>query len=190
MKIKILAGILVFLIVLNLVTIGSYVYFRWMAPQRPPMMMPPMMREHWMRHHPRFTPEQREKMRELHQQFLEEIAGDREAIFTLRREILEMLKQDTVDTALLARKLDSISIYRGRIERKGLEMLYRTRHILPFAQRQEFYRMLERVGGFYWHRPGMHAPRFPSEPIPPEPNLNDTFPNKPFHQPKPQRRMP
>ena len=189
MKIKILVGVLVFLIVLNLVTIGSYVYFRWMAPPPVPDISA-MMREHFRQHHPRLAPEQRQRLRDLHRKFLTETANDREAILNLRRQIFNMLVAEKLDTVLLRQKLDSINWYRQRIEEKGLRMLILSRHVLTPPQRTEFYRMLEQLAGFMVHRPYFRDRRYPSRPAPPDLERKQPIPDKPFREPKPQRRMP
>jgi Spy/CpxP family protein refolding chaperone len=191
MKIKILVGVLVFLIVLNLVTIGSYVYFRWMAPPPPSAPdIPAMMREHFRRHHPRLEPEQRQQLRNLHRKFMSETASDREAILNLRRQIFKMLTAEQLDTVLLRQKMDSINWYRQRIEEKGLRMLILSRHVLTPPQRMEFYRMLEQLAGFMMHRPYLRERKFPARVGPPDSEMKQPIPDKPFREPKPQRRMP
>lgn len=157
MKIKILVGILVFLILLNLATVGTFVYFQWIHAPRVPAA-PPFLGEARQHHHPpRLTPEQREELRELQTIFREKTRNDRAELIRLRHEIFRMLISDHLDSAALQTKLDSISLYRRHVETQAIRMLEQAKTFLNPEQRAVFFRMMENLGGF---SPGRRFDRY------------------------------
>jgi uncharacterized membrane protein len=158
MKIKILVGVLVVLIVLNLATVGSYVYLRWVKP--PFREFPGFERPEMPRMHPRMRldSKQREKMQGMRMKFFESVQPDQKRIGELRNEIFEMIQQDNVDTTAIDRKLGEIADLHKKIEMKAIEMLVRSRTFLSPQQFEFLYRMLDARPGGERPEPGMRRP--------------------------------
>ncbi len=163
MKIKILVGILVFLIVLNLVVLGHYIYYqilepsRALTPSRSEMMKMPKHRLH-------LDKEQRIQMLKLRQRFRGEIEPLRLQIVRLRGEIAEQLTNNRVDWEKIDRNLQEIGRLQAEIEKKAIVMLLETRQFLKADQIKIIYR---------WMTSSMQRHHMPHRPMPPKPPVNE-----------------
>ncbi len=168
MKLKILIGALIFLIVVNLATLGSYIYFRIQhAP--PPLMerFPPFRGgpPHWEEHPDvrlNLTPEQRHQLRSLILEFQEE---SRELRFKKMRDeekLMELLQADTLDTKVIEQTIHQISEDQFEIRRIAIRKLVKARTFLTPNQQKRFYLSLIRGRGRHHPPPGMGMP-FPEQ---------------------------
>ncbi len=141
MKIKILVAVLVFLIVLNLVVLGHYIYYQILEPSRltyrphAEMMRMPQTRLH-------LDKEQRKRMLELRRKFQAESEPLRLEIIRLRGEIAEQLTAERVDWEKIDRNLQEIGRLQAEIEKKALHMLLNTRQFLKPDQIGIIYRWM------------------------------------------------
>ena len=145
MKIKVLIGTLVFLIVINLATIGSFLYYQWQNPaERPfpprPGMQPPRELE--------LDKAQRRQMRDLFLQFKTETEPLQNQIRDLENEIFSMLQEDAPDSGLINEKLQKIAALRLEVSKKIIDKFYDTREFLSPRQQKHFFNALmkERAG--------------------------------------------
>src|SRR3989338_9958956 len=115
MKAKILVGVLLFLIAVNIATLGTYLYQRFTDgqgqsfPFGPPEERPgpPFGRQE----HPmmQLAPEQREKMMELMSGFREETSELRQEIMKLESTTFELLQGDAVPVEKVDNNLRRLS---------------------------------------------------------------------------------
>lgn len=144
MKLKILIGLLIFLIVVNLATIGSYIYFRTddggdrIIPrfgdgfpskfQKPP--------------HLNLDREQMHQLLELRMGFERDTRELSEQIRKLREDIFQMLKNDPVSLEEIEQKLQEISRLRMQIDKAAINKLIEAQEYLTPVQRDHFLRFL------------------------------------------------
>lgn len=146
MRLKILIGVLLFLIVVNIATIGSYIYFRVQDngdrrndrfdlpgdfPRR--FSRPP---------HLDLTPEQMQQLLELRMSFAEATKGLSLEIAKSRGEIYELLKRDSVSWTSIEEKLQQIANLRIQIEKVAIKKLIEAQDYLSSEQREHLFRFL------------------------------------------------
>ena len=146
MKTKVLVGILLFLIVVNLSTIGVVVYhtLRGGPPQvegipfeggRPPGMMggEPMMS---------MQPEVRERMHALMMGFREDVKDTQQKIFVLEDSTVAMLKNDPPPMDRINENLKKLSDLRLSINQKAVHNLLQAKSFLNQEQQEMFFRAI------------------------------------------------
>jgi hypothetical protein len=146
MKTKVLVGILLFLIVVNLSTIGVFVFHVLRGPKeaelmsleggRPAGMMAPeapMMR---------LQPEVRERMRKLMVSFREDTRDLQQKIFMLEDTTVALLKNDPPPMGRISDNLRQISDLRLLINQKAIHNLIQARSFLPPGQQDMFFRAI------------------------------------------------
>jgi uncharacterized membrane protein len=157
-KIKLLIGILVALIVLNLATIGSFVYMRWRAPERGLAALAPRPeREHAAPHadrrgpHGRFRPsgDERRQLIGLLKEFKTETEVIRQKIFEDEKEVFDLMQRGTVPRATVDSLLEEISKSRLEMRRMAVDKLIESKaHLSPIQQQRFFDSILQtRPGG-------------------------------------------
>jgi len=164
MKIKILVGILVILIVVNLAALGSFLYMQW---RNPPLPEFPRMGQG-----PRFElnldKSQRQQLRALLREFRTETKPLNDQIHQLEDEIFELLQEDAADPGGIEDRLKEISALRLEISNRIIAKFYETREFLSPVQQRHFYRSLMQA------RPGVMGPG---------PRFQREHPNPPLHNP-------
>lgn len=166
MKIKVLVGALIFLIIINLATIGSYVYIQ--------------MRHHHAPYGERFQPpfagpplrgmEMGLDRRQRHElmRLLEELGDSTETlrgqVGNIEKEIFDLLQQEPVPTVQIEERMQQIADLRLQMSRRALAMFVKSKQFLTPEQQRHFYRMLINA------RPGMRGRphSFGKGPQPPE----------------------
>ncbi|HCA79390.1 MAG TPA: hypothetical protein DEP53_06605 [Bacteroidetes bacterium] len=147
MKTKVLVGILLFLIVINLSTIGVFVYhlLKPVPPELalgagegvpPPGMMGagmPMMR---------LKPEAREKMHKLMLGFREEIRDYQEQMFALEDSTVALLKNDPPPMSRVNEHLKQIADLRLLIDEKAVHNLLQAKKYLSPDEQEMFFRAI------------------------------------------------
>jgi uncharacterized membrane protein len=156
-KVKILIGVLVFLIVVNLATIGSYVYFR---VQHKPVDVVSNFPGRFPRP-PRLELDeaQRGQLVELRMSFENDTREISDEIAKTREEIYQMLRQDSVPMGSVEEKLRKVAELRIQVEQIAIKKLVEARHYLSPQQVDHLYRFLlmespRRVGPDFKMRPG------------------------------------
>jgi Spy/CpxP family protein refolding chaperone len=147
MKVKVLIGFLIFLIVINLATIGSFLYYQWRKPPEPPVSPGGPGR-----------------------QPLRELNFNRNQRHQLRNLLLEF-KVETEPLNNQIHILENIAELRLEISKKIIDKFYDTRNILTPMQQKHFFNALmnQRPGPmgpgphFRKGRRGLPNPQPPSE---------------------------
>ena len=140
MKLKILIGVLVFLVAVNLATIGSYIYFRF---QHKPAEFVPDFPERFSRPpHLDLDRDQMHQLLELRKGFEEDTRQISEEIANVREEIYQILKQDSIQMDVVEEKLHKVAMLRMEIEKIAITKLVEARHYLSPQQVDHLYRFL------------------------------------------------
>ncbi|MCX6134325.1 MAG: hypothetical protein NTU47_10980 [Ignavibacteriales bacterium] len=147
MKTKVLVGILLFLIVVNLSTIGVFVYHTFQSGSRqpnagpfeggrPPGMMggeSPMMR---------MQPEVRERMHALMMSFREDVKDTEQQILVLEDSTVAMLKNDPAPMDRINENIKKLSDLRLIINEKAVHNLLQAKSFLNSEQQEMFFRAI------------------------------------------------
>jgi Spy/CpxP family protein refolding chaperone len=146
MKTKVLVGILLFLIVVNLSTIGVFVVHMLRGPKEAELMSPeggrpagmmapetPMMR---------LQPEVRERMHKLMMTFREDTRDLQQKIFVLEDTTVALLKNDPPPMGHITDNLKQISDLRLLINQKAIHNLLQAKSFLPPEQQDMFFRAI------------------------------------------------
>lgn len=145
MKLKLLIGILLFLIALNLATIGSFLYSQWKQPNRIAAPLPGPDREDRgarIRRLPPIEQEKRDELRRLLHQLHRETAELRGQIDDLEAEALILLERDPVPRDSLDLIVEQISGLRVEINRRAMDKLIEAKNHLDPHQQRMFFRMI------------------------------------------------
>ncbi len=160
MKLKILVGILVFLIVLNLATIGTFLYIHFTKANPPPAFLAPRMtpesarpmRAPRLRHLP---PEHRERLVGLLEEFRVETSVVRLRMIDLESEAFDLMQLDPVPAARVDSLLREISTTRLEISRIAVRKLIEAKAVLPSEEQRVFFEAILEA------RPAHRPPRGP-----------------------------
>ena len=144
MKTKVLVGVLLFLIVVNLASIGTYLYQRYTSPPdrgmgfQPGEMGGPMFgrRESSMM---QLTDAQRQQMMELFRTFHEETQDLHLKIRSLEDQTFHLLQQESVPMEKVEGNLKQLSDLRLEISRRATHNLIKAKSFLTPGQQQMFY---------------------------------------------------
>jgi uncharacterized membrane protein len=141
MKVKVLVGVLVFLIALNLGTIGSYVYFQLTGNnQRPgfskleefPEPLPPRMELHLNR-------QQRHQLMSVLRNFNEESRPARIQIRELEGEVLGYMQEDPVPLEKVEQNLKKMSDLRLEVTQMAVRKMIDAKQFLTPQQQRRFF---------------------------------------------------
>ncbi len=152
MKLKILIGALIFLIAVNLATIGSYLYLQWRAPRftaAPPEALPPGPEL-------RLDRAQQQQLRMLLRDFKQEVQPLERRVQELEERIFELLQKEPGNREVIEQHLQEISRLRFEISKRMLAKFEETREFLSPVQQKRFYDLLMRA------RPAPPAGRGPA----------------------------
>jgi Spy/CpxP family protein refolding chaperone len=152
MKTRILAGILLFLIIINLATLGTYIYQNLTRPSPDnPALSPPMgsgMR--YGRMHvppPNMTAEQRTKLHAVMEDFRGSCDSLERSAQGLEREIVHLLRSERVDQRQIETRLRAISDIRYKIGVEATKHLLQAKAFLKPDQQEAFFNMFMRMHG-------------------------------------------
>ena len=168
MKVKLLIGVLIALIVLNLATIGSFLYWRWRAPSSD--------RESWAQRAPRdervvprppdrpeppgplrLSREERSQLRALLHDFRSETGDLWEKIHEDEIRLFGLMQRDEIPHAEVDSLLEDISRTRLEIRRLAVEKLIESKEYLSPQQQQRFFDSILQTrpggrSGERWHQ--------------------------------------
>ena len=160
MKTKLLIGILLFLIVVNLATIGTYIYITLTKPPEPffPMGPPGLRGEGFgprgMSPMP-LDEDQRAQLMEIMMDFRSETQGLHDSVMQLEREALELLKEEEPSLEAVDRKLAGIADLRLAMSRAATRKVIEAKSYLTPEQQEFFITMMVR---FQSRAPGGMTP--------------------------------
>lgn len=146
MKLKILIGFLIFLIVVNLATIGSYIYFKVQDRndrREERLDLPGDFPGRFSRPpHLDLTPEQLQQLHEIRMNFAMDTKELSLEIAKSRGELYEILKGDSIYWVKIEEKLQQISDLRMQIEKIAIQKLIEVKDHLSIQQTDHLYRFL------------------------------------------------
>ena len=163
MKLKVLVGALVFLIVLNLATIGTFLYVHFTRPSLPPMADGPAYprrdaiseRRPWLN---RLPSENREALVGLLDEFHSETQDHRTRLHALEGNIFDLMQNDPVPVARVDSLLGDVSRVRFEISRIATRKLIEAKGVLPPEEQRMFFDAILQARpthrGFPGERPG------------------------------------
>ncbi len=151
MKIRILVGVLVLLILVNLGTIGTYLYLHFTHRPEPPALdggpRPPLAA---------LSPEQREKLGDLMEGFRRETRDLNEQARMLEDSTVALLERNPVPDDLVDAQLKQLADLRLEISKKAARKLALAKSFLSADQQQGFFMSVMKA-----------RPAFPGGPPPP-----------------------
>jgi Spy/CpxP family protein refolding chaperone len=162
MKIKILIGILLVLIVINLGTIGTYLYLqlnrtknipRWDQSRRPPFPS-----DH--RSEMNLNKQQRHQLRNLLQEFQRENEDIRNQIWELERTTFDLLQQENIPQNQVDLNLKQLSDYRLKLMTAAVEKMIKAKSFLNPEQQKHFFDFImeSRPAPPFGRKPGAGSP--------------------------------
>ncbi len=160
MKLKILVGVLGFLIVLNLATTGTFLYVHFTRPSKPPMFLAPgegsrgapRAGRPWMH---RLPSEDRDELLGLLREFHGETRELRMKLQSLEDRIFDLMQDDPVRTAAVDSLLTEAASVRLEISRVATRKLIEAKSVLPPEEQRMFFDAILQA------RPGPHMMRGP-----------------------------
>ena len=166
MKVKLLIGILVALIVLNLATIGSFVYMRWRAPNHDLAALAPQPDRDFRPGHGdhrgirgQFRPsgDERRYLMGLLSEFRTQTDGLHQKIYEDENRVFGLMQQEDVPRVEVDSLLEEISKSRLEMQRLAVDKLIESKaHLSPMQQQHFFESILQnRPGGPMgkgWHQ--------------------------------------
>jgi uncharacterized membrane protein len=147
MKIKLLVGGLVFLIVINLVTIGTFLYLQFNKDEQrfkyraqDSLMIPPFL--HPDNRGERLNKEQREKLFGIFEKFRKETKELNEKIKVIQFEIQELLMGEEFNEDKLNQKMQKVAELRLNISRAAVKNIIEAKSFLTPEQIEHFVRAI------------------------------------------------
>lgn len=133
MKPKILIGILLFLIVVNVATIGSFFYFR--MQHRPPLDERAPLGA-------LLSTEKRERLHTLMRGFQEEIHPIRQELQVNEKELYQLLISESPDREMIDQKMNDISRLREEIAQKAIDRMLVAKEFMSEKEQKIFFQHL------------------------------------------------
>jgi Spy/CpxP family protein refolding chaperone len=168
MKIKILIGILILLIAINLGTLGSYLYVQFVKGDRAPDFerspRPPFARPD--RSEMRLDREQREKLRDLLGEIYRESMPLRKKLWDVEKHTFELLQQDPAPMEDIDKNLKEIADLRLGMIRIAISKMQKAKTFLTPEQQEHFFKAIMMA------RPGFGEPGRNMPPGPPHPDFD------------------
>jgi uncharacterized membrane protein len=164
MRLKVLVGILVFLIILNLATIGTFLYVHFShGPDGAPGPLnvwpglgsgPEPGERYSIDKRVRFQVKEREALRTLLNEFRSETDDLRSRAQDLEREAFELMQQDPVPKAVVDSLLKEISLVQYEVSKRAAAKLIEAKKILPPEQQRHFFNAINRTHSMMRGEPG------------------------------------
>jgi uncharacterized membrane protein len=152
MKLKALIGVLVFLIVLNLATIGTFLYVQFShkhsesvgryGARKGVRSAPGTQRG--MGQRVRFQAGEREELMSFLQQFRTETQGLRDQVRDLEREVFELMQTDPVPKQQVDSLLKEISLAQYEISKAASDKMIEAKKVLSPDQHKHFFDAIHR----------------------------------------------
>lgn len=148
MKIKILVGILVLLIIVNLATIGSYFYYQSQQNDLPPWHRANVQADTSHVFSRNFDRKKMQRLRMLMRDFHENSQDLMREAKAAEEALFEMLQKDTTTTAIYE-QIDHLKEIRGKVAKRAVEHLMEAKSFLsPEEQRRFLHAIMQMRPGF------------------------------------------
>ncbi|MCI0494306.1 MAG: periplasmic heavy metal sensor [bacterium] len=135
---KTLGWLLVFSVILNISTVVTFSYFRWVKTNKARSFSHGRDHRDYFNQQLGLTKAQADSMEILRSKFWQEIKPLRMQLDQARQELFEILKQDTLDDQKINVKIDEISEIQKLMQRKTIENFLQHQSILAPEQNKKF----------------------------------------------------
>ncbi|HEX9972804.1 MAG TPA: periplasmic heavy metal sensor [bacterium] len=135
---KTLGWLLVFSVILNISTIGTFSYFRWMKTGKSRSFSHKRDHRDYFNQQLGLTAAQADSMENLRSRFWQEIKPLRMQLDQARQELFQVLKQDSLGDQKINLKIDEISEIQKLMQRKTIENFLQHQSILTPEQNKKF----------------------------------------------------
>jgi len=135
---KTLSWLLVFSVILNISTIGTFGYFRWVKTNKSKSFSHKRDHRDYFNKQLGLTEAQSDSMEILRSKFWQEIKPLRVQLDQARQELFQVLKQDSLDDQKINLKIDEISEIQKLMQRKTIENFLQHQSILAPEQNKKF----------------------------------------------------
>jgi Spy/CpxP family protein refolding chaperone len=140
MKIKILIGVLLVLIVINLGTIGTYLYLQLSRDKNPPWSQTRQRSfPHDQRPEMKLDKQQRQQLRNLLMEFRQENQETRSQIRELERITFDLLQKENVPVSQINQNLKQLSDQRLKLMEAAVEKMIKAKSFLNPEQQKRFF---------------------------------------------------
>ncbi len=153
MKPKLLSGILIFSLALNLAVIGTFLYHRFNRPDFPPSFG----RERFFQKLDIPRPK-RDKLFSLMESFRDETRSLQQQIFENEKLLIENVENGKSDSTKINAILDTLASLRLKQSKKAMDHFLKSRSFLTPNQQKRLFEMILRLRpprGRWMHRPPM-----------------------------------
>jgi len=151
MKPKLLSGVLIFSLALNLAVVGTFLFHRLNRPDFPPAFV----RDRFFRALDIPKPKQ-DKLFSLMKSFRDETRPLQERIFENEKRLIEKVENGTSDSTEINAILDTLASLRLEQSKKAMEHFLKARTFLSPRQQKRLFGMILRMRpprGKWMHRP-------------------------------------
>ena len=138
---KNLSWLLIFSIIINISTIATFSYYRWFKTEKHTYGRQKSSRDSLSKTLG-LTDEQSEKVKELRSELWKDIKPLRTQLNDERQQLVQFMKQDTVNLDSVYKKVDEISEIQKAMQIKTVENMLAHQSILTPEQRKSFFSMM------------------------------------------------
>jgi Spy/CpxP family protein refolding chaperone len=149
---KTLTWLLVFSVILNISTIGTFSYFKWMKTEKSRSFSHKRDHRDYFNKQLGLTEAQSDSMESLRSRFWQDIKPLRGQLDQARKDLFQVLKQDSLDDQKLNVKIDEISEIQKLMQRKTIENFLQHQSILTPEQNKKFIEIMS--SRLYFGEPG------------------------------------
>jgi Spy/CpxP family protein refolding chaperone len=166
---KTLTWLLIFSMVINISAIVTFSYYRWFKTKKLASVTHRSTSRGFLSQKLGLTEEQSNKVRDLRSNLWKEIKPLKIQLNEARRDLIEILKKDTIEVEGVNLKIDQISQIQKEIQQKTIENLMEHKSILTPEQRKKFIAIVTRR--MYMRHSKRGHPEFKKERFKPENKL-------------------
>lgn len=139
MKVKVLSGILIFSLALNLAVLGTFIYHRI---DRPDVFLPPGEAKPPFIKDMNLDEEQRREMFDMFRKFRKAGMEEMKDIFRIEQELFDEIMADNVDLNAVDSLNNLIAVKKSDLSAKAINNFIKTKKFLTAEQQEHFLKML------------------------------------------------
>lgn len=139
---KTLKWLLIFSIIINISTLATFSYYRWLKPEKRTHYRDKSSRRESFNKMLGLTEQQSQQIKELRSALWEDIKPLKAQLNEKRQKFVQILKQDTVDIDSVYLQVDKISDIQKVMQIKTTENMLAHQSILTPEQRKKFFSMM------------------------------------------------
>ncbi|OQX86749.1 hypothetical protein B6D60_05515 [candidate division KSB1 bacterium 4484_87] len=139
---KSLSWLLVISLIINFSVLATFSYYRWLHNSESSTRSHRSDYRSRMKKRLHLTDEQEKQISELRSQFYDRIRPLRKKIHIQRREMMQLIGDENVDTNMVMQKLDSLKKLEKQIDVESVKNLLRYREVLSPEQQKKFFEMI------------------------------------------------